>query len=165
MMKERIVLMGVAGCGKSSVGAALAALIGAEFIDGDDLHPAENITKMRRGEPLADADRWPWLARVGAVLAQPGKIVGCSALKHTYRARIARSAGGPVWFVHLVGSKALIAARMAARPGHFMPLALLDSQFATLEPPGPDEHAISVSIDQPMAALVSEIVAKLGKAV
>ena len=153
--------MGVAGCGKFSVGMALAPVFGARYADGDDLHPAENIAKMCRGEPLTDADRWPWLARVGAALAATGVIMGCSALKRAYRERIVQHAGGPVCFVHLSGSKALIAARMAARPGHFMPLALLDSQFATLEPPEPDENAFSVDIDQPMAVLISAIVAKL----
>ncbi len=164
VIADRVVLMGVAGCGKSSVGVALAPLVGARYIDGDDLHPAANIAKMQRGEPLSDADRWPWLDLVGKAL-KPGVILGCSALKRTYRARIAETAGGPVWFVHLAGSKDLIAGRMAARSGHFMPLALLDSQFATLEPPAPDENAITVGIDQPMPALVAEIAAKLGTGV
>ena len=157
----RYVLMGVAGCGKSSVGAALALAIGAVYRDGDDLHPPANIAKMSRGEALSDADRWPWLAAVGKALNDPGVIVGCSALKRVYRQRIMENAGGPVCFIHLAGSRALIGERMAARSGHFMPTALLDSQFATLEAPGSDEPAISVDIDQPMAALVAEIVAKL----
>nr|WP_139193921.1 gluconokinase [Pseudorhodobacter antarcticus] len=154
--------MGVAGCGKSSVGAALAPMLGAVYVDGDDLHPAANIAKMRGGQALTDADRWPWLAAVGSALHLPGRIVGCSALKRSYRARIADHAGGPVWFVHLLGSKAVIAARMAARSGHFMPASLLDSQFAVLEPVLPDESAITVDIDQPMTTLLEEIVAKLG---
>jgi gluconokinase len=153
--------MGVAGCGKSSVGAALAPVLNAHYIDGDDLHPPANIAKMRRGEPLTDADRWPWLARVGAALAKPMAIVGCSALKRAYRDHIATKAGGPVCFIHLSGSRALIGSRMAARAGHFMPATLLDSQFATLEPPTPDEFAFSVDIDQPMPGLVAEILAKL----
>lgn len=161
-LSGRYVLMGVAGCGKSSVGAALAPEIGARYIDGDDLHPPANIAKMSRGEPLTDADRWPWLEAVGATMATTGIIVGCSALKRVYRERIAAGAGGSVCFIHLAGSRALIGNRMAARAGHFMPTALLDSQFATLEPPSADEPAVSVDIDQPMAALVADIVAKLG---
>lgn len=161
MTAGRFVLMGVAGCGKSSVGVALAPALGAVFVDGDDLHPPANIAKMRRGEALCDVDRWPWLAAVGAALTRPGVVVGCSALKRAYRARIAAHAGGDLCFIHLSGSRALIRARMAARPGHFMPTSLLDSQFATLEPPGMEEPAITVEIDQPMDALIADILAKL----
>lgn len=155
--------MGVAGCGKSSVGAALASRLGAIYLDGDDLHPAENIDKMSRGEPLTDEDRWPWLTRVGQTLAcEAGiRIVGCSSLKKRYRDLIRAQAAGPVVFVHLSGSRALIAGRMAARAGHFMPTSLLDSQFAALEPPGPEEGAITVNIDQPPESLVGDIVTKL----
>lgn len=160
-LDARHVLMGVAGCGKSSVGAALAPLLGARYLDGDDLHPSANIAKMSKGEPLTDADRWPWLALVGGALRQGNVILGCSALRRSYRDYITEHAGGPVCFIHLTGSRALIGARMAARAGHFMPPALLDSQFATLEPPAADENAITVSIDQPMAAIVAEIMAKL----
>lgn len=160
---RRIVLMGVAGCGKSAVGAALAARLGAAYLDGDDLHPPENIAKMSRGEPLTDADRGPWLTLVGRTLADPQGtlIVGCSALKRRYRDLIRAQAGAPVVFVHLSGAKALIAARMAERTGHFMPASLLDSQFAVLEPPGPDERALTVDIDKPLEALVAEIAVKL----
>jgi gluconokinase len=159
----RIVLMGVAGCGKSSVGAALAARLDANYLDGDDLHSPENIDKMRRGEPLTDDDRWPWLTRVGQTLAlKTGiRIVGCSSLKRRYRDLIRAEAAGPVIFVHLSGSRTLIAERMAARPGHFMPTSLLDSQFAALEPPEPEENAITVDIDQPLESLVGDIVTKL----
>lgn len=157
----RYVLMGVAGCGKSSVGAALAPRLSASYVDGDDLHPAANIAKMRSGQPLDDADRWPWLDAVGAQLVLPDRIIGCSALKRVYRARIAAAAGAPVCFIHLAGSPAVIGARMAARAGHFMPTALLDSQFATLEAPGADEPAITVDIDQPMGAILAAILAKL----
>lgn len=157
----RVVLMGVAGCGKSSVGAALADRLGIPYRDGDDLHPAVNVEKMRQGIPLTDEDRWPWLDRVAATLAQDAPlIIGCSALKRRYRDRIREGAGGPVRFVHLDGSRALIAGRMAAREGHYMPLSLLDSQFAALEPPGPEE-ALRVSIDQPLATLVEAIVTDL----
>lgn len=153
--------MGVAGCGKSSVGAALAPALNARYIDGDDLHPPSNIAKMSRGEPLTDEDRWPWLEVVGNALTDPAVIVGCSALKRAYRERIAAQAGAPVCFIHLTGSRALIGARLAARAGHFMPAALLDSQFAALESPTADEFAISVNIDQPMPRLIAEILKKL----
>ncbi|WP_426036166.1 gluconokinase [Cypionkella sp. TWP1-2-1b2] len=156
----KIVLMGVAGCGKSSVGVALGAALSLPYRDGDDLHPSANIDKMSRGEALSDADRWPWLALVGQALRGPG-ILGCSALKRAYRELIDREAGGGVVFVHLSGSRAVIEARMRARTGHFMPPALLDSQFATLELPVPDERAVVVDIDQPLEAVVAEIVLKL----
>jgi gluconokinase len=160
---RRIVLMGVAGSGKSAVGAALAARLGAAYVDGDDLHPRQNIEKMSRGEPLTDEDRWPWLALVGRRLAEPDGIliVGCSALKRRYRDLIRQEAHAPVTFVHLSGSKELIAARVATRTGHFMPASLLDSQFAALEPPGDDEDAITVDIDKPLEHIVEVIVASL----
>ena len=160
-MTRRVVIMGVSGCGKSSVGAGLAARLGLNYRDGDDLHPPENVAKMRAGMPLTDADRWPWLGRVGQVfLANAPVIVGCSALKRAYRDRIRTAAGGPVTFVHLAGSQEVIAARMALRQGHYMPLSLLDSQFAALEPPAAEE-AITVSIDQPLEALVADILRQL----
>ena len=156
---RKIVVMGVAGCGKSSIGAALGAALDLPYRDGDDLHPAENIAKMRRGEALDDADRWPWLRLVGAAL-RDGGIVGCSALKRSYRALIAETAGGDVTFVHLSGSRAVIEARMRARVGHFMPTALLDSQFATLELPEPGE-AVVVDIDQAPEAVLRDILLRL----
>jgi gluconokinase len=160
-MTRRLVIMGVSGCGKSSVGAGLAARLGLNYRDGDDLHPPENVAKMRAGMPLTDADRWPWLDRVGQVLlAEAPVIVGCSALKRAYRDRIRTAAGGPVTFVHLAGSQEVIAARMALRQGHYMPLSLLDSQFAALEPPAAEE-AITVSIDQPLEAIVADILRQL----
>ena len=157
----RLVVMGVAGCGKSAVGAALALELGVPYSDGDDLHPAANIAKMSGGQALTDADRWPWLALVGQALAHGPMIIGCSALRRSYRAFITQTAAAPVVFVHLQGSRAVIEARMRARQGHFMPPALLDSQFATLEPPGVDENAIIVQIDQPLARVVADIIAKL----
>lgn len=160
-MTRRVVIMGVSGCGKSSVGAGLAARLGLNYRDGDDLHPPENVAKMRAGMPLTDADRWPWLDRVGQVLlAEAPVIVGCSALKRAYRDHIRTAAGGPVTFVHLAGSQEVIAARMALRQGHYMPLSLLDSQFAALEPPAAEE-AITVSIDQPLEAIVADILRQL----
>lgn len=157
----RVVLMGVSGCGKSSVGAALSVRMGLPYIDGDDLHPAANVEKMRVGMALTDDDRWPWLDRVAQTLAiQAPVIIGCSALRRVYRDRLRAGAGGAVQFVHLAGSRAVIAARMATRTGHYMPASLLDSQFAALEAPGPDE-AFSVDIDQPLGTIVGAIVAGL----
>jgi gluconokinase len=156
-MSHRIVIMGVSGCGKSTVGAALGAALSIPYRDGDDLHPAANVEKMRAGVPLSDEDRWPWLDRVAEVLREDAPvIVGCSALRRVYRDRIRASGGGPVQFVHLVGSRDVIAARMAARTGHYMPTTLLDSQFATLEPPGPDE-AVAVEIDQPLGQMIDAL--------
>ena len=130
--------MGVSGCGKSSLGAALATTLALPFTDADDLHPAANRAKMAAGQPLTDADRWPWLQAVGAVLASNAGVVACSALRRAYRDRL-RDAAGPVQFLHLVAPREVIAERLAARRGHFMPLALLDSQLATLEPLAPAE--------------------------
>jgi gluconokinase len=153
--------MGVSGCGKSSVGEALSARLGIPYFDGDDLHTSEAVTKMREGVPLADADRWPWLDRIAGVLRDSAPvIVGCSALKRAYRDRIRAGAGGVVTFVHLAGSRDLIASRMGARTGHYMPLALLDSQFAALEPPGPEE-AITVDIALDLPELVEVVASRL----
>ncbi|WP_431323827.1 gluconokinase [Rhizobium sp. YTU87027] len=162
-VSRRIVLMGVAGSGKSAVGAVLAARLSAIYLDGDDLHPPEKIAKMSRGEPLTDEDRKPWLTLVGQRLAEPhgSLIVGCSALKRRYRDHIRAQTLGPVIFVHLAGRQELIAARMGARSGHFMPMSLIDSQFAALEPPEADENAITVDIDNTIEAVVAAIAAKL----
>lgn len=162
-MTLRLVLMGVSGCGKSSVGAALSQKIGVPYVDGDDLHPAANVAKMAAGIPLTDDDRWPWLDAVAGVLASRAPvIVGCSALRRAYRDRIRAGAGGAVVFAHLTGPRALIAARMAARTGHYMPLGLLDSQFAALEVPTPDEvGCFPISIDHPTPTIATEIAAKL----
>ena len=157
----RVVIMGVSGCGKSSVGEGLSLRLGISYRDGDDLHPPQNVEKMRAGIPLTDDDRWPWLDRVSDVLAsQPPVIVGCSALRRVYRDRIRTGAGGPVQFIHLTGRRDLIAGRMSSRSGHYMPPSLLDSQFAALEPPGVDE-AFSIDIDQPLSALIDVIAAHL----
>lgn len=160
-MSLRVVLMGVSGCGKSSVGAALSRGLGIPYREGDELHPAANVETMRAGIPLTDEDRWPWLERVALELNRRARLViGCSALRRVYRDRIREGAGGHVHFVHLAGTREVIAARMAARKGHYMPLSLLDSQFATLEPPGPDE-ALTVDIDQPLDRIVDVIAAHL----
>lgn len=164
MNEARYVIMGVAGCGKSLIGAALAPRINATYRDGDDLHPPENIAKMSRGEPLDDADRWPWLDRVAdALVAATGPIIiGCSALKRVYRDRIRAIAGEDVIFIHLSGARDLIEKRMATRDGHFMPVSLLDSQFAALQPPARDERHVSVDITGSPDKVVARIIAALG---
>jgi len=150
-----VVVMGVSGCGKTAVGSLLAQRLGARFIDADDLHPPANVEKMRAGIPLDDADRAPWLrllnARLREVTAAGEPVVlACSALKQRYRDTLA--AGVP-WlrFVHLAGSRELIAARLAARQHRYMPTTLLDSQFATLEPPA---EAVVVDVALPLEAAV-----------
>ena len=119
--------MGVAGCGKSTVGAALAAELGAIYLDGDDLHSAANVTKMSAGKPLSDVDRAPWLRRIGQTMAASDGmlIVGCSALRRIYRDWIREQAKRDVVFLHLSGSRAVIERRMSAREGHFMPWAIM----------------------------------------
>jgi gluconokinase len=160
----RAVIMGVAGSGKSSVGVALAERIGAVYVDGDDLHSSASVAKMSAGQPLTDEDRAPWLVRVGETLgAASGPIlIGCSALKRRYRDAIRAHAGGPVSFVHLSGSREVIASRMSSREGHFMPVSLIESQFAALEPLGPDEAGFAIDIDQPLPTLVEQAARILG---
>lgn len=162
-MSGKFIIMGVAGSGKTSIGEALAAQLGWTFVDGDALHPASNIAKMEKGAPLDDEDRRPWLQRVGETLRDhDGPIaVGCSALKRSYRDLIRRVARAEVRFIFLDGSRELIEARMAQRTGHFMPVSLLDSQFASLERPAPDENAIAVDISGNLGAVVGGIVEKL----
>jgi gluconokinase len=154
----RIVVMGVAGSGKSVVGAALAQALGIGFCDADGLHPASNIAKMTGGLPLSDADRWPWLDLVAAELvAHSPLVLACSALRRAYRDRIRAGAGGPVLFIHLTGPREVIAARLAARKGHFMPPALLDSQLATLEPPGAGEDHLEVDITRDLPEILARL--------
>jgi gluconokinase len=164
MPPARIVLvMGVSGAGKTSVGAALARRLAFGFLDADDLHPAANIDKMRAGEPLSDADRAPWLAAVRAWIdqRQTPAVVACSALKRRYRDLLRK--GRPAMpLVYLKGDEALIARRLEARRGHYWPASLLASQFADLEPPAADEAPIIVDIDQPLEEIIAEIMAKLG---
>ena len=157
-----IIVMGVAGSGKSSVGEALARRLGGVFLDGDSYHPAANIEKMSRGEALTDADRWPWLESLARAMAEREGVVigGCSALRRAYRDRITATAGEPVLFAHLAGSKELIWQRMSARKNHFMPISLLESQFATLERPAVDENAIEVPIDGSVTDIAAEIAAR-----
>ncbi|MEU3499574.1 gluconokinase [Streptomyces hundungensis] len=143
-----IVVMGVAGTGKTTIGPLVAERLGVPYAEGDDFHPAANVAKMSAGIPLDDADRWPWLDAIGAWAhgrAGLGGVVSSSALKRSYRDRLRAAAPGVV-FLHLTGERALIERRMAERKGHFMPAALLDSQFATLQPLGPDEAGVAVDV-------------------
>ena len=160
---KAIVVMGVCGCGKSTVGIELAKRLGMSFIDADDLHPSANIAKMSQSVPLNDDDRWPWLDIVGKELASEagassGAVAACSALRQAYRDRITEAAGQPVLFVHLAGSYELISERLNARGGHFMPPALLKSQFETLETPNENELAVEVDIALGVDQIVTQIV-------
>ena len=151
--------MGVSGSGKTTVGTALAAALGMRFVDADDLHPASNVDKMTAGHPLTDADRWPWLDAVGAVLADGEVVVACSALRRSYRDRL-RVAAPELALVYLHGDRELLAARMQ-RPGHFMPVTLLDSQLDTLEPPTLDERPLTFDVAEPVDVIVTAAVALL----
>ena len=155
-----IVVMGVSGCGKTSVAEGLAAGLSAPFIEGDSLHPAANVEKMSQGIPLTDEDRWPWLDTIGRAMAErlgDGRsvVVSCSALRKTYRDRLRRAAGGSLAFVFLKGSRDLLMARMAARRNHFMPVSLLDSQLSTLEDPSQESGVVTVDIDASIEAIVA----------
>ena len=154
-MSPLVVVMGVSGSGKSTVGAALARRLGVPFEDGDDLHPPENVAKMAAGHPLDDDDRRPWLDAVGTWLAghPAGGVVACSALRRAYRDRLRGHAPG-VRFLLLTGSPEVIARRQADRPGHFMPASLLRSQLATLEPLRPDEAGVALDVDQGVDRIV-----------
>jgi gluconokinase len=160
-----VVVMGVSGCGKSTVAARLADLLGWDFAEADTFHSAANIEKMRSGTALTDEDRWPWLDAIAAWIGDArarGRpcVVACSALKRRYRERL--SGGKPgVRFVFLSGPYDTVAARVAARSGHYMPLSLLRSQFDALEPPGPEEDPIVLSIALPVDEIVSEIALEL----
>ena len=158
-----IVVMGVSGSGKTSVGEQMAEHLGLPFGDADGFHPKANVEKMSSGIPLTDEDRWPWLDAIGVALrdAEKGMVVTCSALKRIYRERLTKAAGEPVIFIFLDGPKEVIAKRMSGRRGHFMPTSLLDSQFATLEPPGPDELAVRISVEPPVKTVVANALAAL----
>lgn len=155
--------MGVAGSGKTLIGTLVAEAIGGTYIDGDDYHPSSNIAKMSSGQPLSDQDRWPWLEVVVAKLTSIDgtALVGCSALKKSYRDFIRDAAGEAVTFIFLSGSKQLLAERMGAREGHFMPTELLNSQFSTLERPLEDENVITVDISKTPEEITASIIEEI----
>lgn len=160
-----LVLMGVSGSGKTTVGIALAERLGWPFVDGDDFHPPANVDKMARGAPLTDADRWPWLQTVRSFIDEriergESTIIACSALKQAYRTVLRDGAEDAVRFVYLRGDFDLIRERMRRRKNHFFDADLLASQFDALEPPNSDD-AITVDIDQPPDAIVDAIVDEL----
>jgi gluconokinase/shikimate kinase len=160
-----LVLMGVSGCGKTTVAAILSGRLGWPFEEGDQLHPQSNIDKMRAGHPLTDEDRAPWLEKIAnwveeCLDAGQNGLITCSALKRSYRDIINRRGHG-VEFVYLAGSKELISHRLAARHGHFMPATLLDSQFEALQEPTPDEPAVRIDIGPPAATLADTIIQTL----
>ena len=160
-MGSPIVVMGVSGSGKSTVGAALAQRVRVPFADADDFHPPANIKKMTAGEPLNDDDRYPWLEAIGEWLAGhcgDGGVMSCSALKRKYRDQLRRHCPDVV-LLHLTGTPEVIGRRQASRPGHFMPASLLASQFETLEPLEPDERGVAVDVDQDIDAIVDTYLA------
>lgn len=157
--------MGVAGAGKTTVGTLLADALNCAYLDGDDLHPADNVRRMAQGIPLSDEERRPWLAAIATRIAQAkgtdsGLVVSCSALKRAYRDTL-RGADADMRFVHLAGDAPLLAQRLARRAGHYMPATLLDSQLATLEIPAPDEHAWTFDVADTPEAIVARIVGRL----
>ena len=163
------IVMGVSGSGKTTIAVPLAQQLGWQFLVGDDLHPPANVAKMHGGHPLTDEDRWPWLHGIAAWIDATRRvgnhgIIACSALKRAYRDVLVGNRPD-VRIVYLKGGRDLIARRLAARDGHFMPPSLLDSQFATLEEPQADEHPIVVSIVAHPREIVAEIVKRLGKGV
>ncbi len=153
-----VVVMGVSGSGKSTVGAALAQRLRVPFADADDFHPPANIAKMTAGEALTDEDRGPWLDALGQWLAdhrEEGGVISCSALKRSYRDRL-RAQAPDLELLHLHGDREVIARRQASRPGHFMPASLLTSQFQTLEPLADDEQGVVIDVDQSIDAIVDQ---------
>jgi gluconokinase len=157
-----VVLMGVSGCGKTTVGRRLSSRLGWRFIDADDFHPASNVQKMRSGVPLTDDDRWPWLDRLNGLLkdeqtAGHDAIIGCSALKARYRDRLSADLSEVRW-VHLKGAFELIESRLKARREHYMPPSLLASQFAALEPPG---DALDLDVNADPETIVTQLVEQL----
>ena len=160
-----IVVMGVSGCGKSTVGALVAERLGWAFEDGDAFHPPENVAKMSAGTPLTDEDRWPWLRAIAARIARArsegrGVVIACSALKRAYR-DVLRDGQADIRFLHLTGEPALIMARQAARTGHYMPASLIASQFAALEPPETEADVIDLDVDPEPPAIAQKAVAAL----
>jgi gluconokinase len=163
---HRVVVMGVSGCGKSTVGRALADALRVEFVEGDSLHPARNVALMASGVALTDADRHGWLDAIARRLGEAqatsrGLVVSCSALRRSYR-DLLRNGASDVRFVHLRGDAALLAERLRARSDHYMPASLLQSQLDTLEPPDGDEGALEFDIGVPVAQICTAVFARLG---
>lgn len=164
MLAPLVVVMGVSGSGKSTVGAALARRLGVPFADGDDFHSAENVALMSAGVALTDARRLPWLRTLAAWLgehAATGGVLGCSALRRAYR-DVLREGAPTAFFVHLDGGPEAVVRRVAGRSGHFMPASLVESQLATLEPLGADEAGVVLDFDRPLDDLVAACVSALG---
>lgn len=160
-----IIIMGVCGSGKSSVGTALAATLKVPFLDADNYHPESNIRKMSQGIPLTDADRYPWLSSLGEAMrdaagSSGGVVCGCSALKKAYRKHLNQAIGDDAFYVLLDGTRELLLQRMQARKDHYMPPELLDSQLAILERPEEDEKSLTVCIDQPIDSMVESILSQ-----
>lgn len=165
LLARAVIVMGVSGSGKTTVGERLAGRLGWRYVDGDTFHPAGNVAKMRAGQPLTDDDRRPWLAAIAAAIDREiarGEriVVACSALKRSYRTVLVHGRDD-IRLVYLKGSRELIARRLAGRRNHFMPSQLLDSQLAALDEPAPDECAVTVAIDAAVDAVVDEIVGAL----
>jgi len=160
-----LIVMGVSGSGKTTIGERLAARIGWRYEDADAFHPAANVAKMSAGQPLTDEDRWPWLRAIADEIDRASEagervVIGCSALRRVYRDVLVHGRHD-IRIIYLQGTQGLIADRLGERKGHFMPPGLLTSQFKTLEPPTPDEHALTVSIDAPVETVVNDILGKL----
>lgn len=167
-MSKAIIVMGVSGAGKTSIADLLAKRLGCRFVEGDQLHPAANVKKMADGTPLTDDDRWPWLEIIGRELqsarsAGEDIVVTCSALKNIYREKLRSAGGEPLYIVFLKGSPELLASRMGARKGHFMPASLLQSQLATLESPEGEANVVTVDIDATLPEIVEDAIGKLKK--
>lgn len=161
-----VIVMGVSGCGKSTLGALLAEALGCDFLEGDDYHSPAAIAKMRGGEPLGDADRWPWIDRLGeatarAVTEQGAAVTACSALRRCYRDRLRATIGHPVHLILLENSRDRLIERLTARPGHFMPVGLVDSQLATLERPLAQEDALALVTEEPAIVLRDRVLSRL----
>ena len=157
-----VVVMGVCGCGKSTIGSALAGRLDLPFLEGDEYHPQSNVDKMAQGLPLSDEDRWPWLSALGLAMRKAAKekgggVCACSALKRDYRQHLSDAVGAPVLYVLLDESRASLLQRLQARKGHYMPVSLLDSQLAILERPGPDEFALTFSCEAGVEAIAKAV--------
>lgn len=158
-----IIVMGVSGCGKSTIAKGISSKLNIPFIEGDDLHPASNVEKMSQSIPLNDDDRWPWLDLLGYALKdkQDGVVASCSALKRSYRERLNTAVGDSILFIYLDGSRETLLKRVQTREDHFMPTSLLDSQLETLEIPDHKELSVSISIENSIDEIIEESILKI----